>query len=70
MYHVCCKSRFHCSAIAIATTPPTQKILPVDEHRILCQDLLQAFLGNLLFCVKSDSLEIRRAAVSTIKEVN
>ena len=57
------------SAISVAASPPKQKESTEVGHKALCRDLIAEFCPPLLHLTRSEALEIRRAAVSTIKEV-
>ncbi|CAE7808395.1 unnamed protein product, partial [Symbiodinium microadriaticum] len=58
-----------CSALALAASPPAKVEALVPVHEALCREIVAEFCPPLLHLLtKSDALEIRRAAVSTIKE--
>lgn len=51
-------------------TPPTQSKISVDEHKSLARETIGKFLSQLTMYARGDTLEVKRASVGALKEVN
>ena len=58
------------SALSLLVTPPIQKNVVMTEHKTITGEIINKFLSGLNFYAKSDGLEIRRAATTSIKDVS